>query len=97
MISDYLARIEVALRGNPRPYFPMNRERRRNQNLKLGRELGYGLGMFEDWETWAGTTYGRIVVRNSLDTTGVVLDNKEWIAAIRKGVELYHEQQEPDQ
>lgn len=86
MISRYLTETQAALRSNPRSYFPMDGDARRRQNLKLGRELGYGLADFDDWETWAGSTYGRFVVANSLDSIGVVIDNKEWIAAIREGV-----------
>jgi len=90
-ISRFLTEIQAALRSNPRPYFPLDKERRRAQNLKLAREIGFGLGMFQDWETWATTTYGRIIVANSFDSIGVVIDNKDWIAAIREGVEQYRE------
>jgi len=89
MISEYLVGLETALRENPRPFFPMDKERRKKSNLRLGQGFGYGLGPFEDWETWAQTTYSRFVVANSLDSIGVALDNKEWMAAIREGVEMY--------
>jgi len=89
MISEYLIKIQSALRNNPQPYFPMDRQARKRRNLQLGREIGYGLGPYEDWETWAQTTYSRFVVANSFDSIGVVLDNKEWIAAIRAGVQRY--------
>lgn len=89
MISDYLTKLQAALRSNPHPYFPMDKEKRKRSNLRLGREIGYGLGAYEDWETWAQTTYSRFVVANSFDSIGVMLNNKEWMAAIREGVERY--------
>jgi hypothetical protein len=95
MISEYLIKLEAALRSNPRPYFPMDKERRKRSNLRLGRGIGYGLGPYEDWETWARTTYSRFVVANSFDSVGVVLDNKEWMAAIREGVQEYKDYKVP--
>lgn len=87
--EEFIANIRDALRSNPRPYFPRSVKRRRKQNLKLGREIGYGLGPFDDWLDVAKGTYGKIIVANSFDSTGVVIDNKEWIAAIRAGREQY--------
>ena len=59
-------------------------------NKRLGREIGYGLAIFSDWEDYAGTFYGRFIVINSLDTTGVVISNKEWLKEVRAGIDRYH-------
>jgi len=88
-ISEYLFKLEAVLRSNPLPYFPMDKEERKRQNLKLGREFGFGLGIFEDWVSYAQTTYSRFIVRNSLDSVGVVIDNKEWMRAIKEGIQSY--------
>ena len=37
MISDSLVRLEAALKDNPRPYFPMEKGRRRRSNIRLGK------------------------------------------------------------
>ena len=60
-------------------------------NLRLGRELGYGLGADEDWLDVAQSTYSKIVAKNSFDSIGVVINAKEWIDAIAQGVCRYKE------
>jgi len=82
-MKEYLAQVERALYQNRKSYFPMNKKDRERQNLKLGREIGYGLG--NQWKKWASSLYGRLIVRNSLDSIGVVIDNKQWIKAIMAG------------
>ena len=91
MISEYIVKLESALRSNPRFYFPMDKEKRKRMNLRLGREFGYGLAIYEDWQTSAQSTYGSMIVRNSLDSIGVVIDAREWMDAIRKGIQKYKE------
>jgi hypothetical protein len=87
--TDFVNDIKAALKSNPRPYFPRNKSRRREKNLKLGREIGYGLGPFDDWLDVAKRTYSQLIVINSFDSIGVVIDNDEWIDAIREGVREY--------
>ena len=89
MISEYLTKLLSELRNNPRSYFPPDKSERRRVNLELGRNIGYGLGIFEDWKTWAGTTYPRFIIVNSKDKIGAAITEREWMAAIKQGVENY--------
>jgi len=89
MISEGLLKIETALKDNPQVYFPLGRDDRKRENLQLASDIGLGLGMYEDWNTWASTTYHRFVIPNSLDSTGVVVTNTEWMKAIQEGVKDY--------
>ena len=63
-------------------YFPMDKAKRRRMNLRLGREVGYGLTEGAD----LGSLYSRLIVIHSLDSTGVCVDNKEFLAAVREGM-----------
>ena len=92
MISEGLAKIETALNSKPQMYFPFDKDSRRAENLQLAHDIGFGLGMYEDWRTWAGTTYPRFVVLNSLDSIGVVLSAGEWMSSIEEGVADYRTQ-----
>ena len=85
----YIRNLTVALTGNRQAWFPRDKEKRREMNIRLGHEFGYGLGIYDDWVGYAQETYGRFVVRNSFDSTGVVIDAKDWMDAIREGVEKY--------
>ena len=86
--EGYIASIESAIRYSRRYYFPNDRDERRQRLLALAREIGHGLSAWDDSEIKRelNSTYSRIVVRNALDSTGVVLDNREWTAAILQGV-----------
>lgn len=80
----YLAELASALRGGGARqfYFPMDAELRRKRNLRLGRELGYGLT--EDDEL--SSLYSTLIVINSMDSVGVCVDNAEFLAAVREGI-----------
>jgi len=58
---------------------------RREGNLRLARELAFGLKGFapDDVKKELGSLYGMLVVANSLDTTGVAIDARDWVAEIR--------------
>lgn len=92
MISAHLAEIQAGVNSNRREWFPMDKKQRKERNQRLGHELGYGLGMFDEWLTWAQTSYGRYIVANSLDSTGIVISEQEWLASIRQGVQKYRAQ-----
>jgi len=85
--EEYIARIVQGLRINRQTWFPPNKAKRREMNLRLGREFGYGLGAYEEWEEIMKQTYSLLIVAHSFDSTGVALDAKEWFEAIRAGVE----------
>jgi hypothetical protein len=85
--DQYIKNAAAAVRSNRQEWFPMNKQLRRERNLRLASEVGYGLSAYDNWEDAAKSTYSRIIVANSFDSTGVVLDNTEWLDAIRKGVE----------
>ena len=89
MISEGLAKVEADLSSDPQLFFPPDKDSRREKNLQLAYDIGLGLGMYEDWETWASTTYPRFVILNSLDSTGIVVTNTEWVKAIQEGVRDY--------
>jgi len=90
MISAYLERLTHSLRsrGARLSYFPPDKKLRRERNLKLGRELGYGLAIWpdEDIDFHLGALYGKFIVIPSLDRTGVVISAKEWVAAVKEGI-----------
>ena len=91
MISAHIVRLESALNDNRATWFPLDKAKRKAMNIRLGHEFGYGLGIYDDWVSYAQETYGRFVVRHSFDSTGVVIDAKDWMDAIREGVEKYKE------
>ena len=63
-------------------YFPTDKQQRREGSLKLGRAIGFGLSVDAD----LGTLYSRLVVTFSFDRTGVCVDNKEFLGAVREGM-----------
>ena len=90
MISAYLEKMNWALKTSAahETYFPDDRELRKERNLKLGREIGYGVRAWSQSERdfYLQTLYGRFIVANSLDRTGVALDAKDWVGAIEEGI-----------
>lgn len=73
-------------------YFPHDKERRIEANLRLGRELGFGLASYHDYKKVLGETYGSIIVKYSFGTSiGVVINNDEWIGAIKEGIKQYND------
>lgn len=66
-------------------YFPRDKILRTERCLRLGREIGYGLKSFPDKEVknLLSSLYGLIIVRNSFDSIGVCITNKEFIAEIK--------------
>ena len=85
-LLKYIANMRDALRspGAHARYFPA--QGRKEANLLLARELAFGLKDYpaEEVKKCLGSLYGKIVVANSLDQTGVAIDNKEWLVEIRK-------------
>ena len=88
--TKFIDDLAVALKspGARGLYFPLGREQRRRANLRLGRDVGYGLrGLSEkELRDILPTLYSRLLVVNSIDSTGVALDNKDFLAAIRQGM-----------
>ena len=84
-LDEYIADLRDALRssGAHARYFPLSRERR-EANLLLARELAFGLRDYpsDQVKKHLGALYGLLIVANSLDQTGVAIDNKEWLAEI---------------
>jgi len=82
-LAEYIESIRNALRhqGARLTYFPMNKSDRVTQNLKLAREIGYGLKDYSPSEVkdMIGSLYSIIIVSNSLDSVGVAVSAKEWI------------------
>lgn len=86
-IKTYLSNLTSALNseGAHLLYFPPGKEERKAGNLRLARELAYGLKDYspQEIDSELKTLYGSMLVKHSLDQTGVVLDAKEWLGAIR--------------
>lgn len=88
-LAEYTSEMEAVISGLRNVFFPMEAPLRKQANLKLGRELGYGLAQFEGYKNYVQASYGRVIVKNSLDTTGVVISSKEWRTAINEGIKEY--------
>lgn len=85
-IETYLSNLNLALdsEGAHQFYFPMD-QTRKAANLRLARELAFGLKDYSksEVETEIGSLYGKMIVKHSLDRTGVAISAKEWYQAIR--------------
>jgi len=80
----FIASLQQALRANPYAralYFPPDPAERLGRNRRLGREIGFGLSDDAD----LSGLYSRLVVTFSLDSTGVAIDNADFLAAVRAG------------
>jgi hypothetical protein len=90
-LQEYLHNMRAALTtpGARAFYFPPNAQKRRTQNLRLAREIGPALAAFDthDVERALGSLYGAMIVIHSLDTTGVQVDNKAFLAELRTSIE----------
>lgn len=84
-LSRHVTEIEYQIESNKSKWFPVNKNERKDMCLKIGQKLGYGLGLFDDWQTYAQTAYGKLIIKNSQDSIGVVITAKEWMNAIRDG------------
>ena len=86
--ETYIHELRDALRteGAHSFYFPPGKELRRDRNFRLAREVGWGLQNSPDAESIIQSLYGMLVVANSLDTTGVCVDAKEWFAELRRSI-----------
>ena len=83
--ETYINDLAAAFRQNGAArqiYFPVGKDERKRMNLRLGREIGYGLAEGAD----LGSLYSRLIVINSFDNTGVCIDNKEFLCAVREGM-----------
>lgn len=87
-LSKYIENMRRSLKapGAHALYFPPSAKARKVGSLRLAREIGFGLrGFPEDILTDVlGTLYGKLIVENCLDTTGVQVNNKEWLAEMRR-------------
>jgi len=65
-------------------YFPPDKTERKQANLRLARELGFGLKDYPESEVKRiiGELYGKMIVANSFDSTGVAIDAKPWLAEL---------------
>jgi len=88
----YISDIQAAIRSNQYArqfYFPGDKEKRKAMNLRLAREVGFGLGGFPSFNDW-GSLYSQLVVLFSLDSTGVCIDAKEFLNACRESANNYN-------
>jgi hypothetical protein len=85
-VEQYIDNLILALKANQNArmfYFPPNKRDRKEKNLRLAREIGYGLKDFADGHEIVTSLYGKIIVIFSFDTTGVCIDAKEFFSEIR--------------
>jgi len=86
-LEKYLSEMRQAMayQGARDLYFPPNKEERIKGNLRLARELACGLKDFsaDAVNNELGALYGKFIVAHSLDTTGVVINNKTWLDELR--------------
>jgi len=79
---DYIQNIRAAIKANQDArffYFPPHKAKRHKMNLRLAREVGFGLKAFPNYDKVLGNCYGLLIVSFSLDTTGICIDNKEFV------------------
>ena len=91
MISSksYIANVKNALASNLSAWFPPDKEKRIQMNIRLAHEFGYGIAAYDNWREIIKSTYGELIVSHSFDSVGVVIDNKEWIKEIEVGARQY--------
>lgn len=84
-MNEFINNVRAAIRDNEGArafYFPPNKKSRREMNLRLGREVGYGL----DSGTDIKGLYSTLIVTFSFDSVGVAVDAKEFFDAVREGM-----------
>ncbi len=86
--EEYINKIESSISYNRQQFFPMDKKLRRERILKLAKKIGIALSSFDkvDIKDFIRSYYGRIVIKHSLDTIGVVVNAKDWSDAARAGV-----------
>jgi len=80
--TEYIENIRAAIKANQHTrsfYFPSDKIDRYKMNLRLAREIGFGLKDFSDYNKILGSLYSLLIISFSLDTTGVCIDNKEFL------------------
>jgi hypothetical protein len=95
-LQKYVQEIRQALRtpGAHEFYFPRDRARRKSANLRLAREMAAVFAEHPDQaevDNVIPSLYGKIIVAQSLDTTGVQVDNKEWVQEMRAAMQAHLE------
>lgn len=83
-VDDYILSLASSLRGDQFYFYP-DPDIRKQRVLQLAREFGYGLRDFpiKEVEKALSWSYGRMVVANCFDQTGVPISNKEWVREIK--------------
>ena len=90
-LQDYVQAVRTGLDhpGARALYFPQSAQKRRERNLRLAREVGYGLASYDpdDVEAILSALYGILIVSKCFDLTGVQIDNKAFLAEMRAAIE----------
>ena len=86
--KEYVNGFETAINNIILQFFPLDKKLRKERLLRLGKEIGVALAGFdeEDAKDFIQSSYSRILVKNSFDSIGVVLDMANWAKAIREGI-----------
>lgn len=82
---DFIQNVRNAIRDNPHArafYFPPDKVNRHDMNLRLGREVGFGIRDI----SVLSSLYSLLIVSFSFDMTGICVDNKEFLVAVREGM-----------
>ena len=86
-VAIYIKGWSDALRGSAHQFFfPFDKEKRRQRNLRLAREFGYGLAdsPIGEVDREIGSAYGQLIAMFSFDTTGNQIDAKEFVTEARR-------------
>lgn len=86
-LTQFITNLSAALAypGAHQFYFPPDAAKRRDANLRLAREFGFGLADSpkDEVDREIGSAYGQLVVMHSLDRTGVQIDAKTFVNTAR--------------
>lgn len=95
-LHEYIQNMRNALRtpGAHQFFFPRDASKRKMMNLRLAREIAPAFAEHDDpdeVDNVLPTLYGVFIVAPSLDSTGVQVDNKEWLAELRTAMAAHLE------
>ena len=89
MISSYICEIMGVLLSGNTDYFPNDLVMRKNRNIALAHDIGYGLGIYEKWRDYAESLYYSVITKMSQDDIGVRISKTEWMEEIKIGHNRY--------
>lgn len=88
-LDYFLKMLEDDVRSAKEAYFPRDPKSRREAILSLARYIGYDLASYDEIEARRAipTLYKRLIIRNTRDNVGPVVDRDEFVSAVERGME----------